>query len=356
MSLTCFYPEPIEEWWIRQTLNHFGIESLQEREAQLERRIQSLSDLFTMDRSRLKKDYFSNPEYLLAYGLYFFPQTFVRISMILQEVLFRGWKSPQNLSILDLGCGPGAASFSAAFQFRETPATITAIDQSDGALAMMAKLSEDCAVLWPFIKTTSVRDDFWTWSSRAQKKWDLILLSFSLNESSFSITQATDLFANMLTDGGIAIIMEPALKDASETLEKWRDYLVRNSNLHLWGPCLHHQLCPLLQEGEFWCHEVRSWQPPESLRFLNRHLYRQIHQLKFSFLVFGKSEPEKPYSFSFRLISPVIKRKKSFLFTGCTMDGEKKDFCVSGALTNDERNSIKGWKRGDIVTSFPLNP
>ena len=355
MPLHVDYPRLLEEWWINVTLRHLSCNTLQERELQLEQSIQALSDRFTKERSNPAKDYFADPVSLCAYGLFFFPQSYVRTSFVLQEILSRGWKPPDPMSILDLGAGTGAASLSVASLFSSTPATITAVDHSPAALTSMLELASGCSILWPSLQCKTQTADFWQWSQRQKAKWDLILATFALNESNFSSSSATDILTNLLTEQGLLVIIEPATKTSSEKLESWRDTITERPELHIWGPCLHRSSCPLLREGTYWCHDVRSWQPPAGLRFFNRHLYRQIHLLKFSFLVLGKKAPDPVAPLSFRLISPVSKRKKSLLFTGCTTEGIKKDFQVFHTLTEHERKQIKSWGRGDIVTSFRLN-
>ncbi len=350
MEFSVDYPRILEDWWINVALEQLGCNSLEEKEHQLEQSIQALSDRFTKERIELAGDYFADPATLCAYGLFFFPQTFARIQYVLQEILFRGWKPSGPVSILDLGSGAGAASFSAASLF-ESP-RITAIDRSTAALSMMNRIANEC---FPELQLEIHADDFWRWIKRQDKRWDLILASFSLNESGFSFKDATTILPKALTERGMILVIEPALRTTSETLEAWRDHIVQNKDLNIWAPCLHHDLCPLLKEGKFWCHEVRSWRSPVSLAFLNRHLHRQIHVLKFSFLAFGKEKPQPPAPSSFRLISPVSKKKKKLVFSGCTSEGTKKEFRMNRPLTMEGQDLIQKWERGDVLTTFPLN-
>jgi ribosomal protein RSM22 (predicted rRNA methylase) len=345
------YPQLIEEWWINRTLHRLACESLLDREPQLQWSIQALSDRFTTDRESIAQDYFADEQTLCSYGLFYFPQTFARTSLILREILSRGWHPAGPISILDLGSGAGAASFSVASMLAAIPVNLTAVDHSGHALTALQSLAGDCSSLWPNLRSSVEAGDVSAWIRKETRKWDMILASFSLNE--MKITVETDLLANMLTDRGLLIVTEPALKTSSEKLEGWRDRIAQREDLHIWAPCLHRKSCPLLREGEYWCHEVRSWQPPDSVTFFNRHLHRQVHILKFSFLVFGKTRPQPLASPSFRLISPVTKHKKSFMFSGCTCEGTKKDFCVGNTLTAQERSHVKKWKRGDTIASFP---
>lgn len=350
MEFSVGYPRILEDWWINVALDLLECNSLEEKEHQLVQTIQRLSDRFTKERSELVEDYFTDPLALCAYGLFFFPQSYVRTQFVMQEILFRGWKSSGRVSILDLGSGAGPTSFSAASCF--DAASITAIDRSSPALSYMTRIASEC---FPQLEFESYVDDLWRWIKRQDRKWDLILASFSLNEAGFSLEEATPILASALSDHGMIIVIEPALRSTSERLEAWRDQIAQRRDLHIWGPCLHSDFCPLLKEGKFWCHEVRSWNSPPGLTFLNRHLYRQIHVLKFSFLAFGKEKPPPAGSFSFRLISPVSKQKRKLVFTGCTSEGKKKEFRMNAPLTEEGRNQIRKWERGDVITSLPLN-
>jgi len=340
-----FYPRVFEEWWTQFALKKCNCESLLDCASRLEKSIQKLSDAYTKQRE-FKTDLLSDPELLSAYGLFFFPQTYTRTRFVFLEILQRGWKSPDSISILDLGSGSGAASFALASEIKGR-VRITAVDRSKPALSAMQKIASECLDL----QCETHLQDLWTWARSENKKYDLIVASFSLSETKSSFQQWTDTLLRLITEEGIILILEPALKETSEKLEFLRNEIALKTPLYIWGPCLHREECPLLKEGKFWCHEVRSWKPPESLSFMNRHLYRKIHVLKFSFLAFGKSAPSPLSEFGFRLISPVSKRKKNFVFSGCASDGKKHDFQISGRSVNQQnRHLIQKWERGDTLT------
>ena len=353
MGFDVDYPQEMEEWWNQYALKYFGVASLHDCEHQLERNVQALSDQFTRERPKPLTDYFADPELLAAYGLFFFPQSYARTSMILQEILARGWKPDREVSVLDLGSGTGAAAFGVLSVLKNSSVAVHAVDRSAAALRVLQLIASDCRMLWPSAVISVERADMWEWMKKQERKYDLVIASFSVNESNLSMADPIQLLSRLLSDRGIAIIIEPALQATSEALERWRDEIAAKGDLHIWGPCLHSKSCPLLMEGKFWCHEVRSWEPPASLRFLNRHLYRQIHVLKYSFLAFGRKEPDTMSHSAFRLISPVSRRKRSLVFTGCSIDGTKKDFRISGPLTEHERRFIHRWERGDILDRFP---
>ncbi|MGH9857462.1 MAG: hypothetical protein ACRD4B_06415, partial [Acidobacteriota bacterium] len=58
------YPQLIEDWWINRTLRQLACESLLDREPELQRSIQALSDRFTTDRQTIANDYFADEQSL----------------------------------------------------------------------------------------------------------------------------------------------------------------------------------------------------------------------------------------------------------------------------------------------------
>jgi ribosomal protein RSM22 (predicted rRNA methylase) len=337
------YPESLEKWWVQFALQKLGCDSLHQKEHLLVKHIQDLSDRFTKERSTLLADYFLEPVNQAAYGLFYFPQTYVRASFVLRDILLRGWKPPQRCAILDIGAGMGSASLAIASQIPNSH--ITALDRSMPALSILKILAR--------VQGQSVQieaGDFRSWYRHNQNKYDLIVASFFLNESDSSGRDWTSFFEGLLADGGIVLVLEPSLRQTSESLESWRDELAQREDLHIWAPCLHRQECPLLRSGKYWCHEVRAWQPPQSLSFVNRRLYREVHVTKYSFLAFGKTAPERLTGFGMRLVSPVSKQKRALVFSGCCTDGTVRTFRVSDrSITQDQRTLIRKWERGDIL-------
>jgi ribosomal protein RSM22 (predicted rRNA methylase) len=339
------YPQILEEWWTQFVLRELGFASLFDCSRRIEKNIQTLSDAYTKQRE-FRTDLFKDPELLSAYGLFFFPQTYARTKFVFREILNRGWKPSGPVSILDLGSGAGAASFSIASEI-QNEVSITAVDRSKPALSVMQKIASEC-----LRKNCEIHEhDIWNWANREKKKYDVIVASFSLSETHVSLQQWTNTLLRLLNDSGIVLVLEPSLKETSENIELWRNEIAQKTSLYIWGPCLHRKECPLLMEGKYWCHEVRSWKPPESLAFMNRCLYREIHITKFSFLAFGKSPPAPLSVFAFRLISPVSKRKKQLVFSGCATDGMKHNFQISvRSLSLQNRHLIRKWERGDTLT------
>ncbi len=368
------YPVWLEDWWVARACGHLHAEDVGAALRRLEAPIQALSDLFTTKRPTRYFDYTRDTESLLAYGLFFFPQTFARVQFPIREVMkHRGQPAHRgtNYRILDLGAGLGAAGFSATWLVRELlgidRCELTLVDYSNRALTTAGNLFDDLSEHFEQVSLTLIRKDIRSVQRFLAKNaagFDLVVISFAWNEA-FPSTSVRELrrwlweLCQSLNEGGIVFIIEPAFEETAQRLERLRDLLAGDRRLHVWAPCLHHKSCPLLAEGKFWCHEVRKWSPPPSLAFLNRRLYRAIDTLKYCFLALSNQPPnmgqETPNHF--RLVSPFAARKGSFLAAGCAADGRKNTYDLqTRGLAKADRDRMEELERGDVLNTDDLIP
>ncbi|MDX2226117.1 MAG: small ribosomal subunit Rsm22 family protein, partial [Verrucomicrobiae bacterium] len=345
------YPSVLEEWWRRQALRETGRSDGEAALDTLRAVVDSLSQNFTAEREAGFDEYAHDYGRLAAYGLFYFPQGFMRPRFVLRELAQRcGWTPPsQGARILDIGCGTGAAGLGIAREIsRLSPGvTIHGIDTAGQSLRVFSQLFADNAVLWPGVQ---MRTHKWTGQKLNEVegirdlRFDLVVASFSLNEMFFGRPQETvnewveSVLRETLSEKGVFLILEPSLRESSERLERLRDHLCAQQTARVLAPCLHASACPLLKEGKYWCHEVRSWEPPESFVYINRKLQRSSGQsLKFSFLalaqpegspVLDSSTPDNPLpeAATFRLISPVAKAKGKMIMAGCNAAGQKAEY------------------------------
>ncbi|MCS7313429.1 MAG: methyltransferase domain-containing protein [Acidobacteria bacterium] len=368
------YPPWLEHWWVKAAARQLGRPDIAACLRELEREVQRLSDLFTVERSPGFSDYAQDERLLLAYGLFFFPQTFIRIQFpLIEAVAWRGWAPPSDrpMRVLDLGAGPGAAGLAVATLLEKVTESsaieVTALDRAPTALGFFQAIVGDLSAYWPRTRWTfrvgDLRDPP-TWGVPLDTPWDLIVVSFALGEAFYGQTD-TRVYAwlrhvlRYLSPQGLLVITEPALRETSERLERLRDAVARAGWPFIWGPCLHHRPCPLLAEGCFWCHEVRRWTVPPSLADLNRRLYRMIQVLKFSFLTLS---PQVPPALPagpmwFRLIAPMAEMKGKFQTVGCASDGQKYTYeILRRHLDADGIARLRRIERGHILCVQDLQP
>lgn len=381
------YPDWLENWWLKQTAVHLGIEQDTNDLSYLDpliKDIQQLSDLFTTERPKHFSNYTQTPRSILAYGLFFFPQSFVRTLYVMAELLeFWKWlpqtKDKHPLRILDLGSGLGAVGTAAALMLRqffpEQPITLHAVDHSSESLQWLKKLWNDGDNANHFKDLqleASVGNALHFPNLHNDKKYDLIVLGFSFNEIVSALSNEQKLewlkkLSLLLTPSGILIIIEPALQKTAETLQHISDQWIAMQYGFRWGPYLHQGTCPMLtvnsktsankhntHSKEYWNHEVREWQPPASIEYLNRTLWRHSTQnLKFSFTALSHQQPHILQSSPqlIRLVSPMSLMKTEFLFKGIAADGKLYTYhtAIRGFKKHDLKEFQEQFERGDIV-------
>lgn len=342
------YPEELEKWWLKEAARF--LRTVDERAAtfRLAESARELSDLFTSGRVQHFGEYGERPELLRAYGLYAFPQTFVRTQWVLQELTALGrLETPKK--VLDLGCGTGAASAAIRSWFGDKSVNFHLVDQSPESLAIASQLFTD---VWPGTRVSTQRVNASGWTS--PEKFDLAVCSFALGEMFFGQPAAEAMgwmksVARSLNPNGWIVILEPALKETTERLMELRDR-VAAEGWEIAAPCPHHQPCPIRKEGKYWCHEVRNWPVPSSLQRLNSQLGRNVHELKFSFLVARPPTGPLPPSPS-RLVAPVSRLKGRWATRVCDSSGQLLDIVIPKSKVDDElRLTLKSLERGDRVT------
>ena len=345
------YPVDYEQYWLKQALRHFKTAEVNKAILALEPAVRYLSDQFTTKRSEDFAHYSEDPELLLAYGMFFFPQTYSRVRFPLEELIrFTRWrpKSDAPFQILDMGCGLGAASLSIADFFPGQPTKIIGWDQSPTSLKHFEAIARDRRIdLHTFNK------DLHRLPIKVKPHVsDLVLMSFSLNELFHAVEPETSWLESLwslVQEEGLLLIIEPSLHQTPVRLEKIREFFRAQSNSHILAPCLHSETCPLLKNVKTQCHEVRHWKPPESLKILNKGLFREISLLKFSFLAIQKTttapRPLNPQIT--RMISPMLDENGKTIFHGCSGDGvARRHEILHRHLTKPERHDLLQVERG----------
>ena len=391
------YPEWLEGWWVRQACHRAHTTDAEAALARHTSAVQKLSDLFTVDRPVADKsapparthfpDYGADAELAVAYGLFFFPQNFVRARLPLAEAIeFRGWRplgenAARPFRMLDLGAGAGAAGLGAATLLRERGLAgevhLTSVDRSSDSLALLTTLVRENAAHLPGLRVRAVAQNALEWVQRelprTEAPFDLIVVGFALNEllpASLGLGPRLELAGQLrrvLAPQGLLLILEPSLHETAGLLQQLSDALCARAlvstapALPRWGPYLSEHACPLRAEGKFWNHEVRRWTAPASLTFLNRKLWREIGELRFAYALHGLDAPpalpeayaasaKEPNGLTLRLVSPFHLRKGGFVAAGVATDGVKYtlDLPIRG-LPKDEIVRLGQIERGDIL-------
>jgi ribosomal protein RSM22 (predicted rRNA methylase) len=356
------YPTELESWWLAAACRATGCDDPIAAMFDLEGAAAKLSDHFTIARPEAFAEYASDPATLAAYGLLFFPQTFARVSLVLQECRASGAIPPPPAAdqpappfrLLDLGSGAGASTLAAALLLRDRPVALQAVDHAPAALAALQQLFTDRRPLWPSATLTTRTGDLRT--DGLPGTFDLILASFVLNESFPAPAEApaerwVQQQLARLAPGGLLVILEPAGPATCTRLQRLRERLAGSREYAIVAPCPHAKPCPLLVDGHGFCHDVRSWCVPDSVNRINRHLQRAVHTLKYGFLVLQRrtaSTAAPAAELHGRLAGPMSRDKARLATYACCSDGSlRKIELMTRHLARTELNHLIAQERGD---------
>ncbi|MGA2052448.1 MAG: hypothetical protein ABSH19_03965 [Opitutales bacterium] len=396
------YPDWLDWWWVERARRQTGNTEPEEAVARYAGAVQKLSDLFTVARPGAEPvkpakpgragagfpDYGADEELATGYGLFYFPQSFVRTRLALAEAVeLRGWRpfdgdgDGRTARVLDLGAGAGAAGLGAAMFLHERglaeAVELTAVDHSADNLARLVALTREKAERLPGLRVRTVAENALEWvkreSPRGTEAFNLIVLGFALNEmlpAALGLGPRLELLHQLrrsLSESGLLLVIEPALRETAEPLQELSDALCgKGASSHgppvpRWGPYLGDHGCPLRAEKKFWNHEVRRWTPPGAMTVLNRKLWREIGELKFAYALHGKQAPPElpevfratakaPEALTVRLVSPFHLGKGGFVAAAVSADGVKYTLDLpTRGLAKEEIARLEQIERGDVL-------
>lgn len=248
--------------------------------------LKSLQRGLTGDRRLAGERYFSEADYLKVYLLYYWPVSFVQVTMALEELRARG-ELPNIERILDIGAGPGPASFAAAAASGTEGGEVchaTLLDWNAEALeaaARLAAIGDPASVI-----LTLVTRNLETAPQLEGGPYDLIVACHSANElwkeSADALGRRTALFrraCGLLSENGVLLVVEPSATVTSRPALALRDRLLADSEnagtggdgLRCVGPCPGSYPCPIAAAGgERSCHSTWLWTPPAMVADLAR--------------------------------------------------------------------------------------
>lgn len=350
------YPPAAEAFWVAQAelaSEKTGEEALERMTAA----VAHLSDLFTTERPDKKfPDYFADPRLLAAYGIFFLPQSFARTSFALAHACgLRGWKPSSAVpAILDLGSGPGSCGVAAAYRLGQAGfarLSLQGVDKSPSALAAMESFAR--ATLGETVETRTRIGDVSRPDTWPQGTFDLIVAGFVLNEMpQLDQTALLRWFGELkarLSPGGLILILEPALRITAERLQRLSD-AVAAAEMRRIAPELDARPDPQLGGGEHWSHEARAWDAPASAAFVNRHLHRDLREVRFSFAAFSDA-PLAPLPPGLSRLVSDVQIIKGLLRFVTVREGrvESVEVPTRGLSKHEVKRLAASFGRGDVV-------
>jgi ribosomal protein RSM22 (predicted rRNA methylase) len=365
------YPEALEVWWLSCAARLVADEAATEeaRWSVLAAALARLCEGFTSDRAAGLAGYAARDDDLAAYGLFYFPQSYVRMRLLLAETEARGAAATVDrpLRVLDLGAGLGAATAAAAAHAAATrpdaAVEIVAVDRAPAALALLRAWFGDLApALFPCARLETRAADAASPTAAEAGPWDLVLASMTVNEIFEHRTEADlrawaeDLLERLAPDGRL-IICEPGTPASARRLQTLRDAWAAEGSVTVLAPCPHHAPCPMLVDPGAWCHDVRRWNAPASAWRINRHTHLALDVLRFSLLAVEKTpraaeaaEATEAAPDAARLVAPPFATAGRIVFRGCAANGALETYeTLTRALSREARQELAALERGDRV-------
>lgn len=350
------YPASAESFWVgeaERVMERSGEEALEK----LTSAVAHLSDLFTTERpAKQFPDYFADPRLLAAYGVFFLPQSFTRTSFALTQICgHRGWKpASPNPRILDVGSGPGSCGVAVAHRLSQmgyTGISLTGLDKSPMALVAMESFGQ--AVLGEAGTVATRIGDAARSETWPEGTFDVIVAGFVLNElpqlDDLALVRWYDAVRSRLAPGGLVLVLEPALRITSQRLQRLSDTLAQRGDQRI-APELDARPDPQLGSGEHWSHETRAWTAPASTEFVNRHLHRDLREVRFTFAAMSEADLAPLPTGLARLISDVQIIKGLLRFVALRAGRiENVEVPTRGLSKHEVKQLAATFARGDIV-------
>lgn len=333
--------------------------------AQIHEAVGELSRRFTNRGEKLDGDYFNHPKFLAAYLRYFLPVNLAKIQILLDEM--QSMEATGLMRVLDVGSGPGTGALGVLDWWRSHgfsgKLSVIAVDQSVAALdharriwSRYCRMEADAKVHLATYEENLERRG-WYEKLSSIMPFDLIIVANSLNEigtgSSDPTTAKTELLSKLLTGlapHGTLMIVEPALRETSRSLHQVRDRLIEAGNCTVYSPCLHERNCPALEHPDDWCHEERPWEPPPSVRDIDKAVGFIKDALKFSYLLLrkdGKTIVTRQANV-YRVVSELRVMKGEKRAWLCNEQG-RIEIGRLDRLASPKNAALDQWRRGAVV-------
>jgi SAM-dependent methyltransferase len=275
----------------------------------------------TGTRALVGTRYLADPELRREYAREIAPRTGAALAKILAE-LYAGAAAPPARA-LDLGAGTGAVGAALRARFG-AGLDVVAVDRVAAPGIVVADLARELPSV--------------------EGRFDLIVAAHLLGELYLgeAAPERIDALARrvlawcrgFLDDGGLVILLEPALRETSRALIAVRDRLIV-SGLSVVAPCFWTGPCPALSRERDWCHDAAK--APSAPR------------VDFSYLALRTDAVPAAGPALFRVVSDRLVEKGRLKIFACGASG-RHAFARLDRAASDANAAFDELERGDIAT------
>ena len=222
-----------------------------------------------------------SPAKLGAYLEVRMPATFAANWRVFQEIakLMPGW---QPRSVLDLGAGPGTATWAALEVFLAIE-NVTLVERDRRTLEAGKRIAAG---------SDALRNAIWRQSELTEsdgQNSDLVVISYALGELTTQ-QQETAIGSAWFRAKNLLAIVGPGTPDDFRIMLAARTQLIA-AGAHILAPCPHEHVCPMA-DGKDWCHFAQRLERSSDHRRLKAGVLGYEDE-KFSYLIASRNQLEK---------------------------------------------------------------
>ncbi len=274
----------------------------------------------------------------LAYLMVRMPATYAAVQAALSALResMPGF-APERL--VDLGAGPGTAMWAASDVFPSLQ-SMEAVEWDAGLLSLGRELAERAT-------NGAIRGAVWrngdlrSWA--AERKYDLVIASYSLGELSTADRKRVLLTSWGTCEGALAVI-EPGTRRGFEAIVEIRDWLI-GVGAKLAAPCPHDRECPMRAAGD-WCHfSARVERSAEHRRLKQGELGYEDE--KFSYVIASKLPVQVPDA---RIVRHPMRYSGYTKLKLCTAEGLKEE-----TVARSQKERYREAKRAEWGSGWGSN-
>lgn len=243
-----------------------------------------------------------------AYALYY---TIINAAKILHINPLLSFAS-RDISILDLGCGPGTATL-ALLASLDHALTITCVESS----AAMRSVAQRLLSRWNGRGAVRALSMFSTLANAPLEQYNLVVAANVLAEVSESDSRSLlETLIQRVAPQGYLLLLEPGQQIHTRRLMFLRDHLARTApDLVIQFPCFRMDDCPMLAASNTdWCHGTIEWKQPKLNAQIDEMLGFNKHRIKYSAFLFRQGGSLRSGA---RVITPPVKSRLGVETTLC---------------------------------------
>jgi ribosomal protein RSM22 (predicted rRNA methylase) len=259
-----------------------------------------------------------------AYLVTRLPATYAACNSVFTEI-DRRWPDFKPSSVLDLGAGPGTASWAAA-EVWPTLREFTVVESNREFAQMCRRLTDSSETLRAAkLETSDLR------ITRELPSADLVIVSYAIGELPNAVTIAMTAWAAAKQ---LLVIVEPGTPRNFGQVAQIRRELIA-IGAHLVAPCPHELECPMAAASD-WCHfAVRLERRAEHRRMKGGALGYEDE--KFSYIAFAKGPTQLTNA---RIVRHPMTHSGFIRLSLCTTDGLQEK-----TVTRSQKEAFRAARR-----------